>query len=71
MIMMMMMMMMMFDVEWEFGGFPWWLLKDKDIQLRCSNPKYISYVTQFLRVLLPKLAPLQYTNGGPIILFQV
>jgi hypothetical protein len=28
-------------------------------------------VTQFLRVLLPKLAPLQYTNGGPIILFQV
>jgi beta-galactosidase len=57
--------------EWEFGGFPSWLLKDKDVQMRCSNPKYLFYVTQFLRVLLPKLVPLQYVYGGPIILFQI
>jgi beta-galactosidase len=26
--------------EWEFGGLPWWLIKDQaDIQLRRSNPK--------------------------------
>src|SRR5580693_9404472 len=26
--------------EWEMGGLPWWLLKDKDIQLRTRDPQF-------------------------------
>ena len=37
--------------EWEFGGFPAWLLKNPGIRLRCSDPVYMEAVTRyFLRV---------------------
>ena len=28
--------------EWEMGGFPWWLLKNEDIQLRTRDPRYMA-----------------------------
>ena len=57
--------------EWEFGGFPYWLLKDKSVKLRTSDKNYMSYVEKWMSVLLPKLYPLLYSNGGPIIMVQV
>src|SRR5580765_7224724 len=27
--------------EWEMGGFPWWLLKHEDIQLRTRDSRYL------------------------------
>lgn len=57
--------------EWDFGGFPAWLLKDDGIQLRCYSEPYLSYVKAYFNVLLPKLAPLQITHGGPILMMQV
>lgn len=57
--------------EWDFGGFPAWLLKYDDLRLRCYSEPYVSLVKQYFDVLLPKLAPLQVTNGGPILMMQV
>ncbi|KAK9873770.1 hypothetical protein WA026_002127 [Henosepilachna vigintioctopunctata] len=57
--------------EWEFGGFPSWLLRTKDIKLRTSDSKFMKYVTRYFNILLPILAMLQFTNGGPIVAFQV
>ncbi|PFX20793.1 Beta-galactosidase [Stylophora pistillata] len=59
--------------EWEFGGFPPWLLKSNtSMSLRSTeNPQYLSYVKSWMSVLLPKLKPLLYANGGPIISVQV
>jgi beta-galactosidase len=57
--------------EFDFGGFPAWLLRDKDVVLRCSNPRYLSYVDRFLKFFLPLIAPLQYSKGGPVIAMQV
>ncbi|XP_044744677.1 beta-galactosidase-1-like protein 2 [Coccinella septempunctata] len=57
--------------EWEFGGFPSWLLRTKDIKVRTSDSKYMKYVTRYFDVLLPILALLQFTNGGPIVAFQI
>ncbi|MEG0546648.1 MAG: beta-galactosidase [Oscillospiraceae bacterium] len=57
--------------EWDFGGFPAWLLKYENIKLRCYNELYISFVKKYFDVLLPRLVPLQETNGGPIIMMQI
>lgn len=57
--------------EWEFGGFPPWLLKYEDMQLRCYHERYLYFVEQYFNTLLPKLAALQITRGGPILMMQV
>lgn len=57
--------------EWDFGGLPAWLLKDQNIRLRCSNPAYMSHVSDFYHELLQRLAPMQITNGGNIIAMQI
>lgn len=57
--------------EWEFGGFPAWLLKDRNLSLRCADPKYLQKIDAYFRVLIPKLAKYQCTCGGPILLCQI
>ena len=57
--------------EWEFGGFPWWLLKKKDIKLRTQDSYYLERCRIYLNQVGKILAPLQVTNGGPIIMTQV
>ena len=58
--------------EWDFGGFPAWLLNDTTIILRSSKDKrYLDAVDSWMSVVLPKLQPLLYVNDGPIISVQV
>ncbi|MDB5211780.1 MAG: hypothetical protein JWQ30_2607, partial [Sediminibacterium sp.] len=57
--------------EWEMGGFPWWLLKDKTMKLRTQHPYYLERCKQYLAEVGRKLGPLQIVNGGPIIMVQV
>ena len=57
--------------EWDFGGLPAWLLKDKNMQIRCSYPDFTAAVGRFYKELLSRLEPLQITRGGNIIAMQV
>ncbi|NXW97608.1 BGAL galactosidase, partial [Larus smithsonianus] len=57
--------------EWEMGGLPAWLLWKPDIVLRSSDPAYLAAVDSWLHVLLPKIKPRLYQNGGNIISVQV
>lgn len=57
--------------EWEFGGLPWWLLKDPDMDLRCSHPAFLERVDRWWGELIPRIAPYLSTRGGPIIACQV
>ncbi len=57
--------------EWEFGGLPAWLLKDRGIRLRCSYKPYLDAVYEYYRELMPKLAQYQIDKGGNIILMQI
>jgi beta-galactosidase len=57
--------------EWEFGGFPAWLLKDHSTVVRSRDPKFLEPAERWIRHLGQELAPLQIGNGGPIILVQV
>jgi beta-galactosidase len=57
--------------EWDFGGFPYWLLKDADLKLRTQNAAYLKACERYLSTVGRQLAPLQITRGGPIIMVQV
>ncbi|XP_022901585.2 beta-galactosidase-1-like protein 2 [Onthophagus taurus] len=57
--------------EWDFGGLPSWLLKEKGIRVRTSDEKFMNHVTRFFNTLLTLLAALQFTRGGPIIAVQI
>lgn len=57
--------------EWEMGGLPWWLVKNEGIGLRSKDPKFLVPATRYLKEVARILAPLQVTNGGPILMAQV
>lgn len=58
--------------EWEMGGLPWWLLKhDGDSFLRTRDPAYIEPARRWLAEVGRVLAPMQITQGGPILMVQV
>jgi beta-galactosidase len=57
--------------EWELGGYPSWLLKDRSMVLRSSDPKYIAAMQGWFARLGKEISPLMLRNGGPIIAVQV
>ncbi len=57
--------------EWDFGGFPAWLLKDPNMVVRSRDPQFLAAARAWLMQLGKQLAPLQIGNGGPIIGVQV
>ncbi len=57
--------------EWDFGGLPAWLLKDKNMQIRCMYPDYLKCVERFYKELLARLVPHLESHGGNIIAMQV
>ena len=57
--------------EWEMGGFPAWLLKDKENVLRTSHPSFLKHVEEYFDVLLPKFRKFLYQDGGPLIAMQI
>ncbi|XP_027797874.1 beta-galactosidase-1-like protein [Marmota flaviventris] len=57
--------------EWEMGGLPSWLLRNPKINLRTSDPDFLAAVDSWFKVLLPKIYPFLYHNGGNIISIQV
>jgi beta-galactosidase len=57
--------------EWDWGGYPAWLLKDPGIQVRSTDPRFMEPARRWLLRLGKELAPLQIGNGGPIIMVQV
>ncbi|KAF3450599.1 hypothetical protein FNV43_RR06688 [Rhamnella rubrinervis] len=58
--------------EWDFGGFPPWLLSIKPaLRLRSSDPGFLQLVERWWGSLFPMIDPYLYDNGGPIIMVQI
>ncbi len=57
--------------EWDLGGYPPWLLKDPTMLLRSSQPAYLDAARRWMMRLGQELAPLQASQGGPILAVQV
>ena len=41
------------------------------MRLRSSDPNFVAPAERWWRVLLPRIAPLLYGRGGPIVMVQV
>jgi beta-galactosidase len=57
--------------EWEFGGFPYWLLKTPAAQVRSSDPRFLNAAAKYMKRVGDETASLQITQGGSIIMVQV
>ncbi len=57
--------------EWDFGGYPSWLLKEKDIVYRSKDARFLEYCERYIKALGEQLAPLTINNGGNILMVQV
>ena len=57
--------------EWDMGGLPSWLLKDKNVKLRCNDDLYLGFVKNYLFRLFDELKECFKSNGGNIIAVQV
>src|SRR5580698_717426 len=56
--------------EWEFGGYPWWLQKNKNLVIRTNNQPFLDSCRVYINHLAEQLKSLQVTHGGPIIMVQ-
>ncbi len=61
--------------EWDNGGLPWWLASrdvpgGRTMKLRSSDGDYLAAVDRWWGKLLPRVEPLLYANGGPIVMVQ-
>ncbi|WP_186458790.1 glycoside hydrolase family 35 protein [Mucilaginibacter achroorhodeus] len=57
--------------EWEFGGYPWWLLKDRNMKVRSKDPAFINAYRNYMMEIGKQLAPLQVNHGGNILMVQI
>jgi beta-galactosidase len=59
--------------EWEFGGFPAWLLTNPKMNtaLRTNDPAFMQPAERWLHRLAQEVGALQVENGGPIIATQI
>jgi beta-galactosidase len=59
--------------EWDLGGLPAWLLHHSPpvTELRTDSEPYISIVQSWFSVILPRLKPHLFINGGSVVMVQV
>lgn len=57
--------------EWEFGGYPYWLLTEPGLVVRQNNKPFLDRAARYMKKLGEQLAPLQVTRGGNILMVQV
>ncbi|MDP4261729.1 MAG: beta-galactosidase [Bacteroidota bacterium] len=57
--------------EWEFGGYPWWLLKDSTVKVRSRDKRFTGAYAQYILQLAKQLVPLLVTHGGNILMVQI
>jgi beta-galactosidase len=57
--------------EWEGGGFPGWILKDRGMRLRTRDSRFVSLVDAWFDELIPVIAERQASRGGNVVMVQV
>lgn len=56
--------------EWEFGGYPWWLPNNPDLEIRTNNEAFLDSCRNYLQHLYKEVDGSFANQGGPIIMVQ-
>jgi len=59
------------SAEWDLGGLPAWLLKNKNIVMRTSDSTYLVPTLTFLNTAVQAFKNEQITKGGNVLMVQV
>ncbi|MEU6739741.1 glycoside hydrolase family 35 protein [Streptosporangium sandarakinum] len=57
--------------EWDNGGLPAWLTGTPGMRLRSSHRPFLGEVARWFDELVPRIAALQASRGGPVVAVQV
>lgn len=57
--------------EWDFGGYPAWLQKNKNMVYRSNDTSFLEACKRYIDRLGKELSGLTAPNGGPILMVQV
>lgn len=57
--------------EWDFGGLPAWLLREREPRIRTASAAFMDPVRRWFQRLGEELASLQHSRGGPIAAVQL
>lgn len=57
--------------EWECGGLPGWVLRDRNSRLRTTDAAYLEAVDGWFDALIPIIVARQASNGGRVVMVQV
>lgn len=57
--------------EWEFGGYPFWLEKEKGLIVRSTEEQYLAEYKKYIIQVGKQLAKLQINHGGNILMVQI
>ena len=57
--------------EWDFGGYPYWLLNKKDLVVRSTESQFTNAYSQYIKKVGQQLSGLQINHGGNILMVQV
>jgi beta-galactosidase len=58
--------------EWAAGGLPHWLLAENSaLRVRTTDAEFVDRVRSWFKVLMPRVVPLLFHHGGPVIAMQV
>ena len=56
--------------EWDYGGYPWWLMKAPGMEVRTLNQPFLDSCRVYINQLASQVRDLQVTKGGPIVMVQ-
>ena len=57
--------------EWDFGGFPAWLLRPPAVKVRSRDPRFLEASARYVKRVGAEVAHLEVAHGGPILMVQV
>ncbi|MBU3867529.1 beta-galactosidase [Streptomyces sp. 4503] len=57
--------------EWDNGGLPAWLTGVPGMRLRTCYPPFLEAVGDWFDKLIPRVADLQFSRGGPVVAVQI
>jgi len=57
--------------EVEYGGIPYWTLKNPEVKIRSNDPTYVQWSRDYINRVYKEVADFQVTKGGPLLMVQI